>query len=87
MAWSRQILIQSFTEEKLTGWQANNGTIIDVIHALIQVKEVAATVNFANFSGLKAFALDGHGYPQGDVEITAGALVLPKNALYVLVTR
>ena len=87
LAWSRQILIQSFTEEKLTGWQANNGTIIDVGHAPIQVKEVAATVNFANFSGLKAFALDGHGYPQGDVAITAGALVLPKNALYVLVTR
>ena len=87
LATSKQILIQSFTEEKLTGWQANNGTIIDVGHAPIQVKDVTATVVFANSTGLKATALDGHGYPQGDVALVGGALTLPKNALYVFITR
>ena len=87
LATSKQILVQSFTEEKHTGWQTNNGTIVDIGHAPIQVKDITATVTFANFAGLKATSLDGHGYLQGDAAIVEGSLTLPKNALYVLITR
>ena len=95
LATSKQILVQTFTEEKHTGWQTNNGTILDIGHAPIQVKDINATVTFANSTGLKATALDGHGYSHGDVQrdaqgdaaLITGSLTLPKNALYVLITR
>jgi len=87
LASSKKILVQSFTEEKMNGFQAQNGKIIDVGHSPINVRDIDATVTFANAAGLSATVLDEQGYKRADLTLTNGTLVLPKNALYVVVTR
>ena len=84
---SRKILVQAFTEQKLYGWQTANGRILDVGQAPINVKDVSATVTFANPAGLKAVVLDGNGVKRGDLAMAGGVLTLPKDALYTILTR
>ena len=87
LATSKKILIQSFSEEKMAGFKADNGVIEDVGHAPINVRDIAATVTFANAAGLKATALDEQGYPRAAVPVAAGAITLPKAGMYLIVTR
>ena len=87
LATAKKILIQSFSEEKMSGFKAVNGVIQDIGHAPINVREVEATVTFANAAGLKAMALDEHGYQRAAVPVAGGAITLPKAGLYLIVTR
>jgi hypothetical protein len=87
LATAKRILIQSFTEERMYGWRVSGGRIEDTGRAPINVRELDASVTFAKPAGLKAVALDGHGYAVGDVPVQGGTVVLPKDRLYVIVTR
>lgn len=87
LATAKRILVQAFSEERMSGWRATAGRIEDVGHAPILVREIDATVTFAKGAGLTATVLDGHGYPAGAAAIEGGRLVLPKDQLYTLVTR
>ena len=87
LASSRKMLVQAFTEQKLYGWKAANGRILDVGQAPINVKDVSASVTFANPAGLKAVVLDGNGMKRGDLTMVDGVLTLPRDALYTILTR
>lgn len=87
LASSRKILVQAFTEQKLFGWQTRNGRVIDVGRAPINIKEISATVAFANPIGLKAVVLDGNGLKRSDIPLSGGVLTLPKDALYTVLMR
>lgn len=84
---SRRILVQAFTEQKLYGWQGAKGRILDIGRAPITVKEIDAAVTFANPAGLKGAMLDANGMKRGDLALNGGTLTLPKDALYVVLTR
>jgi hypothetical protein len=84
---SKRILIQAFTEERMYGFRADGGRIVDVGRAPINVREIDASVTFATGAGLSAVALDGHGYAAEAVPVAGGTIRLPKNRLYVVVTR
>ncbi len=91
LASSKKILIQAFTEEKFYGFKADNGVIQDIGRAPITVKDIDAQVTFANGAGIKATRLDEQGYAQSDlppqINGSAATVVLPKDALYTVVTR
>ena len=87
LASSKKILIQAFTEEHMYGFRTDHGKILDTGRAPINVREIDAQVTFAHGAGLKAVALDGHGYAAGDVPVAGGVITLPKDRLYVIVTR
>ena len=87
LASARRILIQAFTEERMYGFAASGGKITDTGHAPINVREIAATVTFKAAAGLHATALDGHGYAVGEVPVANGTVTLPKDRLYVVVSR
>jgi hypothetical protein len=87
LATSTKILIQAFTEEHMYGFRADHGKIVDTGRAPINVREIDASVTFAHGTGLTAVALDGHGYAAGAVPVAAGTIKLPKDRLYVIVTR
>ena len=91
LASSKKILIQAFTEEKMYGFKSANGVIQDIGQAPITVRDIDAQVTFANGAGIKATRLDEQGYAQSDlpaqVNGTAATVVLPKDALYTVVTR
>jgi hypothetical protein len=86
LAKSRRMLIQSFTEEKMYGFRASNGRIEDVGRAPINVRDVAGRVAFAD-GGISATACDEHGYARGPAQVEGATVTLPRNALYVVVTR
>ena len=86
LAKAKKILVQSFTEEKMSGWDAPNGRIKDVGRMPILVREISGTVTFAD-GGITATVLDANGYAQKPAQVSGNALTLPANALYVLVTR
>lgn len=87
LATSKRILVQSFTEEKMYGFRASGGRIEDTGRTPINVRELDASVVFAK-PVATAVALDGHGYKAGDVAVQGGTtIVLPKDRLYVIVTR
>ena len=87
LATSKRILVQAYTEEKMSGWKASNGRIEDVGHAPILVREIDATVTFAQPTGWKATVLDGHGYAHGEATMVGGKLTVPKDALYTILSR
>jgi hypothetical protein len=87
LATAKRILIQSFTEERMYGWRVSGDRIEDTGRAPINVRELDASVTFAKPAGLKAVALDGHGYAAGEVPVQGGTITLPKDKLYVIVTR
>jgi hypothetical protein len=91
LATSKKILIQAFTEEKMYGFKAENGVIQDIGRAPITVRDIDAQVIFANGAGIKATRLDEQGYAQSDlpaqVNGSAATVVLPKDALYTIITR
>ena len=87
LATSKNMLIQAFSEEKMAGFKAANGVIEDIGHAPITVRDIAATVTFANATGLQARALDEHGYSRAEIPIKAGVCALPAAGMYVIVTR
>ena len=86
LATSKRILVQSFTEEKMFGFRASGGRIEDTGRAPINVREIDASVTFSA-PVKEATALDGHGYATGAVPVQGGKVVLPKDKLYVIVTR
>ena len=91
LASSKKILVQAFTEEKMYGFKSANGVIQDIGRTPITVRDIDATVTFANGSTLKATRLDEQGYARGDVptQVAEGAatLVLPKDSLYTILIR
>jgi hypothetical protein len=86
LATAKRILVQAFTEQHLNGWRAEGGRIQDVGHAPWNVREIDASITLKGVLA-KAQALDGHGYPAGAVAVSGGTLTLPRNAIYVLLTR
>lgn len=87
LATSKRILVQSFSEEKMYGFRASGGRIEDTGRTPINVRELDASVTFAK-PVAAATALDGHGGKAGDVAVEGGTrIVLPKDRLYVIVTR
>ena len=87
LAKSKKILIQAFSEEKMYGFKAENGVIKDAGRTPINVRDIQATVTFASGGGMKAQALDLNGYAREAVPVTGGKLTLPRDTLYVVVTR
>jgi hypothetical protein len=87
LATAKKILIQSFSEQRLFGWKAQDGRIVDVGRPPWNVRDLDASVTFANSAGLRAVALDLHGYKRAEVAFDGATLRLPRDALYVLVTR
>jgi hypothetical protein len=87
LARSRRMLVQAFSEERLFGWRAAGGRIGDPGRAPINVVAIDASVTFAAGAGLRAQAADGNGMPAGAVAMTDGRLVLPRDRLYVVVSR
>ncbi len=87
LAKSKKILIQAFSEEKMYGFKAENGVIKDVGRSPINVRDIQATVTFTSGAGLKAQALDLNGYVREAVPVVGGKLTLPRDTLYVVVTR
>ncbi|MBN8524920.1 MAG: hypothetical protein J0M02_06280 [Planctomycetes bacterium] len=86
LATSKRILVQAFTEEKMYGFRAAGGRIEDTGRTPINVRELDASVTFAK-PVAAATALDGHGYGAGAVPVQGGTVTLPKDRLYVIVTR
>lgn len=87
LATSKRILVQSFTEEKMYGFRASGGRIEDTGRTPINVRELDASVAFAK-PVAAATALDGHGYGAVKVDVQGGTrITLPKDRLYVIVTR
>jgi hypothetical protein len=86
LAKSRRMLIQSFTEEKMYGFSARNGRIEDVGRAPINVRDIVGKVTFAE-GGISATACDEHGYAREPAQVEGATVTLPRNALYVVVTR
>ena len=85
---SRKMLIQAFSEEKMYGFRAENGTIRDAGRAPINVRDIQGTVTFSNAKGLHATILDPNGYATGNVRsIKNGTLTIARNAMYTIVTR
>lgn len=87
LASAKRMLIQAFTEERMYAWRSRDGRIEDTGRAPINVREIDASVTFANGVGLTATALDGHGYSVAAVAVAGGTITLPRDRLYVLVTR
>lgn len=87
LATSKKMLIQAFSEEKMAGFKATNGVIEDIGHAPITVRNLAASISFANATGLKANALDEHGYTRAAIPVNDGVCELPTTGMYVIVTR
>lgn len=87
LASAKRILVQAFSEERMFGWRAANGRIEDTGRAPINVREIDASVTFAKGGGMKAVALDGHGYAAGEVPVDGGTVRLPKDRLYLVITR
>lgn len=86
LASAKRILVQAFTEQHLHGWRATGGHIEDVGAAPWNVRDIDATVTWKN-APAKAQVLDGHGYPVADLALSGNALTLPKDALYVVLSR
>jgi hypothetical protein len=86
LATSKRILVQAFTEEKMYGFRAAGGRIEDTGRTPINVRELDASVTFAK-PVATATALDAHGNAAGAVALRGGTLILPKDRLYVIVTR
>lgn len=87
LAKAKRILVQAFSEEKMYGFKAEKGVIKDVGRTPINVRDIQATVTFASGGGLKAQALDLNGYAREAITVTGGKLTLPRDTLYVVVTR
>lgn len=86
LATSKRILVQAFSEEKMYGFRVSGGRIEDTGRTPINVREIDASVTFAKPIAA-ATALDGHGYAAGAVAVQGGTVTLPKDRLYVIVTR
>lgn len=88
LATSKRILIQAFSEEKMFGFKAEGGVIENVGRAPINVRDIQATVTFANGAGFKATTLDANGYARGKAAALQGnAVLLARDALYTVLTR
>jgi hypothetical protein len=91
LARAKKILVQAFTEEKMTGFKSAGGVIQDIGRAPVLVRDIDTTVTFSNGAGLKAIALDEQGYARGDVPVqTSGAdatVTLPKDGMYTILQR
>jgi len=87
IATSRKVLVQSFSEEQFAGFATKGDRIVDVGHLPILVKELSGTVTFRAGSPWSAQSLDGNGYLTGSAAIAGNVLTLPKDTLYVLLTR
>jgi hypothetical protein len=91
IASSKKILVQAFTEEKMSGFKSANGVIQDIGRPPILVRDIDAKITFAHGADLKAVALDEQGYARGDLSlqpVAGGAtLTLPKDGLYTIVIR
>ncbi len=96
LATSRKILVQAFTEEKAYGWKfavakegdldAKEYKVTDMGGAPLNLREVDATVSFkAPFA--KVTQLDENGYALKPVEAKGSTIVLPRNAIYLVVER
>ena len=88
LATSHKILIQAFSEEKMYGFSAEKGVIIDVGRVPITVRDIQGTVTFTNAAGMNATVLDANSYATGNSSPVAnGTLSLQRNAMYTIVTR
>ena len=86
LSMSKKILVQAFTEEKLTDENYSNGRIVALGHDPILIKNIDATVSFnAPVNG--GTVLDEQGYARGPVDVKDGLVTLPKDSLYTIVTR
>ena len=82
---SKKILLQAMTEEKPFGFAASKGKITDMGSGPFNVREVDATVTLpGEFAGR---ALDENGYGRGAAMAAAKTLTLPRQAMYVVLTR
>ncbi|HEX4084567.1 MAG TPA: hypothetical protein VHY22_06650 [Chthoniobacteraceae bacterium] len=91
IATSRRLLIQAFTEEKMSGFQSSGGRILNIGHPPILVRDISATVTLPAAPNLRAIALDEQGYPRTELHpqltVTAATIPLPTNSLYTVVIR
>jgi hypothetical protein len=86
LSTSKKILVQAFTEEKLTGEDYSNGRINALGHDPILIRNIDATVTFnAPISG--GTVLDEQGYARGPADVKDGLVMLPKDSLYTIITR
>lgn len=86
LARAHRILVQAFSEEKMSGWKVNGNRIVDVGHPPILVRDIEGTVTFQQ-PVRGATILDANGLPIGTAHLEGHVLTLPTNALYVLITR
>ncbi len=88
LATSRKTLVQAFSEEKMYGFRAENGVIKDVGRTPINVRDIQATVTFANSANLRTTALDPNGYAKGEAAPMKGArLILQRVSMFTILTR
>ena len=92
LAISKKILVQAFTEEKMEGFTALNGTIKDTGHAPVIVRNIDASITLPNAADAKATILDEQGYPRSEIGMLSpgenmATITLPKDALSTLITR
>ena len=91
IASSRKILLQVMSEERASGFaaeDAGNGLrkITDIGHDPWQVKKLQGTVKFKSGSGRQIQPLDFQGYPKGEL-LRGDELHLAPETIYYLVTR
>ncbi len=88
---SKKILVQAFTEEHPTGWQVENGKVVNVGKLPLLVKKIEATVAFNSSGSCKATALDPNGYATENVSVKKEGdslkIALPSDALYTIIER
>jgi hypothetical protein len=85
---AKKILIQCFSEERMYDFTVDKGKIINAGRVPINVRDINATVTFANGNGLKVTSLDLNGYAVGKaVPVQGGSVNVGNHSLYTLVER
>ncbi len=87
LASAKRILVQAFSEEKMSGWKVNGNAIVDVGHPPILVAQLQGTVAFKSGGSLSGDVLDANGMRTGPAAVSDGVLTIPANALYVVLHR
>ena len=87
LSTSKKMLVQAFTEEKFSGADWSNGKITAMGHRPLMIRDIDATVTFRD-PVKSVTVLDEQGYEKAPGDIQSGTrFVLPRNALYSIVTR